>query len=58
MVEFAFNNAKNVSMSYTSFELDCKYYLYIFYEKDLDLHSKPRTAEELFFKFWELMTVY
>ena len=39
MVEFAYNNAKNVSTGHTSFELNCKYHSCIIYEKNLDLRS-------------------
>ena len=57
MAEFAYNNAKNASTGYTSFELNCRYYSHVSYEKDLDPRLKSRTAEKLFFKLWELMIV-
>ena len=57
MAEFAYNNAKNTSTSYTFFKLNWRYYLCISYNKDLDPHSKLRTAEELSSKPQELMTV-
>ena len=47
MVEFAYNNAKNASTGFTSFELNCRYYSWVSYEKDLDPRSKLKTAEEL-----------
>ena len=58
MVEFAYNNAKNASTSHTSFELNCKYYLWVFYKEVLDSRSKSKTAEELSFELQNLMAVY
>ena len=58
IAEFAYNNAKNASTSFTPFELNCKYHLRVSYEEDLDPRSKSRTAKELFSKLRELMTVY
>ena len=57
MVEFAYNNAKNASISHMPFELNCKYYLRVFYKEDLNLRSKLKTAEKRFSKLQELMTV-
>ena len=50
MAEFAYNNAKNASTSYTFFEFNCKYNFCDSYEEDLDPHSKSRSAEELSFE--------
>ena len=58
IAEFAYNNAKNTSTSFTPFKLNCGYHPWVFYKKDLDPRSKLRTAEELSFKLRELMTVY
>ena len=57
MVDFTYNDAKNASTGYTSFELNCGYHLCVFYEEDLDPCSKSRTAEELSSKPQELMTI-
>ena len=59
MAEFAYNNAKNVSIGYTPFELNCRYHLRVFYKEEeiLDPHSKSKTMEELFSKLQELMIV-
>ena len=57
MAEFAYNNAKNVSTSYTFFELNYGYYPWVSYEKDLDSRSKSKIAKELSFKLQNLMTV-
>ena len=57
MAEFAYNNAKNASIGFTPFELNCRYHLQVSYKEDLDLHSKSRTVEELSFELQELMTI-
>ena len=57
IAEFAYNNAKNASIGFTLFELNCGYHPRVFYEKDLDLRSKSRTAKELSSKLRELMIV-
>ena len=57
MAEFAYNNAKNASTSYTPFKLNCRYHFYISYKEDFDPRSKLKTAEKLSFKFWELITI-
>ena len=50
MVEFIYNNAKNASTNYKSFELNCGHYLHIFHNENLNPHLKLRNAEELSFK--------
>ena len=57
MAEFAYHNAKNASIGFTPFELNCGYHLRVSYEEDLDSRSKSRTAEELSSELRELMTV-
>ena len=59
MAEFAYNNAKNACTGYTSFELNCGYYLCISYkeEKILNLCSKSKTAKKLSSELQKLMTV-
>ena len=34
--DFAYNNAKNASFGYISFELNCGYYLWVLYKEDFD----------------------
>ena len=58
ITEFAYNTTKNTSICYLLLELNCKYYSYIFYKKDLDPCSKSKIVEELSFKLQELITVY
>ena len=57
IAEFAYNNAKNASTGYTSFELNYGYYLCVSYEEDLDPRLKSRTVEELSSELRELMTI-
>ena len=56
--EFAYNNAKNVNTNYTLFELNCGYYLYISYKKDINPCSKFKSADNLANKLKELMVMY
>ena len=58
MAEFAYNNIKNASASYTFFEFNYRYYSYIFYKKDLDLRLKSKIGKKLFFKLQSLITIY
>ena len=55
MAEFAYNNAKNASTSYTSFELNCGYHPRISYKKNLDLYLQSKTEEELSSELQNLM---
>lgn len=47
MAKFTYNNAKNVSISYTFFELNCNYYFQISYKNDVEFHSKLKLADKL-----------
>ena len=58
IMEFAYNNAKNINISHTLFKLNYKYYVCVSYKKDLNLCLKLKIVEELFFEFWNLMTIY
>ena len=58
MAEFAYNNAKNANTGYTPFELNCGYHSYISYEKNVDLCSKSKSADDLANNLKEFMTVY
>ena len=57
MVEFAYNNAKNASISHTFFELNCGYHLWVSYKEDLDPCLNSKTAEELSFELQNLMAI-
>lgn len=47
MAEFIYNNNKNTSIGYIFFDLNCGYYLYILYKKDIDFWSKSNIANKL-----------
>ena len=47
MAEFAYNNAKYVSMGYTPFELNCGYHPRVSYKEDVDPCSRSKAANEL-----------
>ena len=57
MAEFAYNNAKNASTSFTHFEFNYGYHPRVSYKEDLDPCSKSKTAEELSSELRELITV-
>ena len=57
MGEFAYNNAKNLSTSYTSFELNCGYYFEMLYKDDIDPRSKSKSADDLSAEWRELIIV-
>ena len=57
MAEFAYNNAKNTSIGYTPFELNCGYYLRMSYEEDVDPRSQSKPADELLAELRELMII-
>ena len=57
MVEFAYNNAKNASIDYTLFELNCGYHPGVSYEKDINPYSKSKSADNFASDLRELMAV-
>lgn len=46
MAEFVYNNAKNTSTGYISFKLNCKFYLQVFYKKDIVFCLKLKVANK------------
>ena len=57
MAKFIYNNAKNASFVYTSFELNYRYYSQMFYKNDIDLCSKSKLTDKLLIKLRELMII-
>ena len=47
IVEFANINTKNTSTGHILFKLNYDYYFKIFFEEDIDLRSKSRSANKL-----------
>ena len=48
MAEFTYNYAKNTNTDHISFKLNYVYYPCVFYKKDLNSHTKSKTARKLF----------
>ena len=57
MAEFAYNNAKNASINYTPFELNCGYHPQILYKEEVNLRSKSKSADKILAERRELMIV-
>ncbi len=57
MAKFVYNNAKNASISYTLFELNCGFHLQAFYEEDVNPYFQSKSANELVIELKELMVV-
>ena len=57
IAKFAYNNAKNASISHTLFELNCGYHPRILYKEDVDPRSQSKLADKLSVELRELMIV-
>ena len=57
MVEFAYNNIKNVNTGHTSFELDCRYHACISFKNDTYFCSRFCTVKTLAKKLRDLMYI-
>ena len=55
MAKFAYNNAKNASTGFTTFEFNYGYHPWVSYEEDLNPRSKSKTTEELSSELRNLM---
>ena len=58
MVEFDYNNSKNVSTGHTPFKLNCGYQPWMSYKEEVDFRSQSKSADELSEKFREIMIVW
>lgn len=58
MMEFVNNNIKNISIDQISFKLNGSYYLYIFFEDEINLWSKSRSINELAKELRDLLSIY
>ena len=47
MAKFAYNNAKNASIGHMPFELNCDYYLCVFFKENTNLCSLLKTVNKL-----------
>ena len=57
MAKFAYNNAKNVSIGHTPFELNCGYHSWMSYKNDVDSHSYSKSTDKLAAELRELIIV-
>lgn len=55
MAKFAYNNTKNTNTGYIPLELNYRYYLYIFFEKNTNLCSQSKIADMLLAKLKEVI---
>ena len=55
IAEFIYNNAKNVSIGYTPFELNCGYYPKVLFEKNIDFYSRSCFTDKLVEKLKKLI---
>ena len=58
MAEFAYNNAKNISIGHTPFELNCSFHLQISFKDDIDPCSRSCSVNELAKKLRKLIDIY
>ncbi len=57
IAEFSYNNAKNTSTGYTSFELNCEFHPQASYKKNVNPRSQSKSVDELATELRELMVV-
>ena len=57
IAEFAYNNARNAITGHAFFELNCGYYPWMSYKKDVDPRSQSKLADELLTKLRKLIIV-
>ena len=58
MTKFTYNNMKNTSTGYSSFDLNYGVYPRVFYKKDVDPCSKSKAVDEPVTKFRERTNAY
>ena len=57
MAEFNYNNAKNASTSHTSLKFNYGYHSKVLFKKNVDPHSRFRSADKLAEELRELIEV-
>ena len=57
MAKFAYNNDKNASTGYTTFELNYGYHPWMLYKEEVDLRSNSKPADKLSAELRELIIV-
>ena len=58
IAKFAYNNAKNASISYVTFKLNCGYHPKVLFNKNFNLYSRSCFADKLAEKLRELIEVF
>lgn len=58
IAEFAYNNAKNISTSYTPSKLNCGYHFCLSFKEDIDLGSQSKIAEDFTNGLKDLLIIY
>ena len=57
MIEFTYNNVKNVSTSSTLFELNCSDYPRMLYKDEVNLHSMSKSVDKILVELRKLIIV-
>ncbi len=57
MAEFAYNNAKNISINHTLFKVNCRLYPWVLVKEDVNPGSKSHSANKLADKLRELIEI-
>lgn len=58
MAKFAYNNIKNERIDHILFKLNCGYYSWMLYKKDIKPRFKSKSANKLLVELKELMIIY
>ena len=58
MIEFTYNNIKNVSIGHTLFKLNYVYHLLMLYKGNVNSRSKSKSTDELLAELKKLIIVY
>lgn len=58
LVKYIYNNIKNANIDHILFELNCKYYSYVFLQKNTNSSSKFGLAIELTKQLRNLLLIY
>lgn len=57
IAEFAYNNAKNMSIGYISFEFNRDYHFRVFYKENIDPRFKSKSSDKLSSKLRQLINI-
>lgn len=57
IAKFVDNNSKNANIGYMFFELYCNYYLCVFFQDEVDLHSKSQSTNKQIKQLRQLISI-